>query len=39
MQAFGDIDKIMHASEEQLSRVEGIGPALAARIRAHFEAL
>ena len=39
MQAFGDIDKIMHASEEQLSQVEGIGPALAARIRAHFEAL
>ena len=39
MQAFGDIDKIMHASEEQLSGVEGIGPALAARIRAHFEAL
>ena len=39
MQAFGDIDKIMHASEEQLSRVEGIGSALAARIRAHFEAL
>ena len=39
MQAFGDIDKIMHASEEQLSMVEGIGPALAARIRAHFEAL
>ena len=39
MQAFGDIDKIMHASEQQLSMVEGIGPALAARIRAHFEAL
>ena len=39
MQAFGDIDKIMHASEEELSKVEGIGPALAARIRNYFEEL
>ncbi len=39
MRAFGDIDKIMHASEEELARVEGIGPALASRIRAYFEAL
>ena len=39
MQAFGDIDKIMHASEEELSKVEGIGPSLAARIRKYFEEL
>lgn len=39
MRSFGDIDKIMHASEEELARVEGIGPALAARIRSHFEEL
>ena len=39
MRSFGDIDKIMHASEEELARVEGIGPALAARIRSYFEAL
>ena len=39
MRAFGDIDKIMHASEAELAAVAGIGPALAARIRAHFEAL
>ncbi len=35
--AFGTIDKIMRASEEELAGVEGIGPALAARIRAYFE--
>ena len=39
MQAFGDIDKIMHASEEELAAVEGIGPSLAARIRSYFEEL
>ena len=39
MQAFGDIDKIMHASEEELAKVPGIGPALAARIRKYFEEL
>ena len=39
MQAFGDIDKIMHASEEELSKVEGIGLSLAARIRKYFEEL
>ena len=39
MRAFGDIDKIMHASEEELAQVAGIGPALAARIRNHFEEL
>ena len=39
MQAFGDIDKIMHASEEELFKVEGIGPSLAARIRKYFEEL
>ena len=39
MQAFGDIDKIMHAGVDELARVEGIGPALAARIHSHFEEL
>ena len=39
MQAFGTIDKIMRASTEELSRVEGIGPQLAARIRTYFEDL
>ena len=39
MRAFGDIDKIMHASEEELAQVAGIGPALAARIHSHFEEL
>ena len=39
MHAFGDIDKIMRASEEELAQVEGIGPALAARIRKYFEEL
>ena len=39
MHAFGDIDKIMRASEEELAHVEGIGPALAARIRKYFEEL
>ena len=39
MQAFGDIDKIMHASEEELAAVEGIGPSLAVRIRSYFEEL
>ena len=39
MRAFGNIDKIMHASVEELSAVEGIGPSLAARIKQHFEEL
>lgn len=39
MQAFGNIDEIMHASEEELAAVEGIGPSLAGRIRRHFEEL
>ena len=39
LQAFGTIDKIMRADEAALSAVPGIGPELAARIRAHFEGL
>ena len=39
MRTFGNIDKIMHASVEELSAVEGIGPSLAARIKQHFEEL
>ena len=39
MRAFGNIDKIMHASVEELSAVEGIGSSLAARIKQHFEEL
>ena len=39
MQAFGTIDKIMRASQEELARVDGIGPQLAARIRTYFEQL
>ena len=39
MRTFGNIDKIMHASVEELSAVEGIGPSLAARIKQHFKEL
>ena len=39
MQSFGTIDKIMRASAEELARVEGIGPQLAARIHTYFEDL
>ncbi len=39
MEKFGTIDKIMHASEKELSEVEGIGEELAKRIHAHFEKL
>ena len=39
LQAFGTIDKIMRASEEELARVEGVGPVLAAHIHSYFENL
>jgi DNA ligase (NAD+) len=34
---FGDIDSLMNASEEELARVEGIGPERARSIREHFQ--
>lgn len=37
--AFGTIDSIMRAAPEELARVEGIGPQLAARIHTYFEEL
>ena len=37
--AFGTIDRIMRAAPEELARVEGIGPQLAARIHTYFEDL
>lgn len=37
MEKFGTIDKIMHASEEELAKTEGIGPVLAKTIREYFE--
>ena len=37
--AFGTIDRIMRAAPEELARVEGIGPQLAARIHTYFEEL
>ncbi len=39
MEKFGTIDKIMHASEKELAGAEGVGPALAKRIREYFENL
>ena len=36
METFGTIDKIMRASEEELARAEGIGPALAKHIYDYF---
>ncbi len=37
LDAFGTIDKIMSASEEELCKVEGIGPELAEKIRLYFK--
>ena len=37
--AFVTIDRIMRAAPEELARVEGIGPQLAARIHTYFEEL
>ncbi len=34
--AFGSLDRIMEASEEDLARVEGIGPTIAAAVRTFF---
>ena len=39
MEKFGTIDKIMHASEQQLMEAEGVGPGLAKRVREYFENL
>ncbi len=39
MEKFGSIDKIMHATNEELESVEGIGKELAKRIREYFENL
>ncbi len=39
LQKFGTIDKLMHASEEELCAVEGIGKELASRIKTYFETL
>ena len=39
MEKFGTIDKIMRASEEELSQTPGIGRKLAHTIRAYFETL
>ncbi len=39
MQKFGTIDKIMHASVEELCAAEGIGEELAGRIKTYFENL
>ncbi len=39
MDKFGTIDRIMRASEKELTETEGIGGELAARIRAYFEKL
>ncbi len=39
MQHFGTIDKIMRADAGELAAVEGIGPALAQKIRSYFEQL
>ncbi len=35
--AFGTIDRIMDASEEELAEVEGVGPTTAAAVRAFFD--
>jgi excinuclease ABC subunit C len=37
MDKFGTIDKIMHASEEELAQADGIGAELAHRIKIYFE--
>lgn len=39
MEKFGTIDRIMRASEQELTQVEGVGKELAARIRKYFEEL
>ena len=39
MEKFGTIDKIMHASAEELCTAEGIGEELAVRIKTYFENL
>ncbi len=39
MRKFGTIDKIMHASEEELCEAEGIGRELAKRVKTYFENL
>lgn len=36
MDKFSNIEKIMNATEEQLAEVEGIGPALAKKIKTYF---
>ncbi|MDE7162457.1 MAG: excinuclease ABC subunit UvrC [Clostridia bacterium] len=36
MEKFSNIEKIMNATEEQLAEVEGIGPALARKIKTYF---
>ena len=36
-QAFGNADDLMNATEERLSRVEGIGPERARRIHEYFQ--
>jgi len=35
--AFGHLDRIISASEEEISRVEGIGPVIAASVRRFFD--
>ena len=37
LDTFGTIDKIMSATEEELCKVEGIGPELAKKIRTYFK--
>ncbi len=37
MEKFSTLDKIMHASEEELAKTSGIGRELARRIRAYFD--
>jgi excinuclease ABC subunit C len=37
MEKFGTIDKIMSATDKELCEVEGVGPELAKKIRAHFK--
>ena len=37
MEKFGTIDKIMSASEEELCQAEGVGPALAKKIKDYFK--
>ncbi len=35
--AFGDLDKVMEASEDALAEVPGVGPTIAASVRAFFD--